>query len=73
MREDIRVVVVEMPARIKSYTVEKDGYYTILINSILAREQQLKEYEHEHDHIIRGDFDRSCSADLIEFHAHRRE
>lgn len=72
MTPDIRVYTVEMPARVKSYTVEKDGYYTIIINSILAREQQLKEYEHEHDHIIRGDFDRSCSADLIEFHAHRR-
>lgn len=70
MREDIRVVVVEMPARIKSYTVEKDGYYTILINSILAREQQVKEYDHEYKHIINGDFERSCSADLIEFHAH---
>lgn len=71
MREDIRVVVVEMPARIKSYTVEKDGYYTILINSILAREQQVKEYDHEYDHIINGDFDKDCPVDMIEIYAHR--
>ena len=70
MTPDIRVHIVEMPARIKSYTVEKDSFYTIIINSILAREQQLKEYEHEYDHIIRGDFDRSCSADMIEIYAH---
>lgn len=70
MIENIRVYQVEMPARIKAYTVKKDGFYTILINSILAREQQLKEYEHEYDHIIRGDFDRSCSADMIEIFAH---
>ena len=71
MREDIRVVVVEMPARIKSYTVEKDGYYTILINSILAREQQVKEYDHEYDYIINGDFDKDCPVDMIEIYAHR--
>ncbi len=70
MTENITVRVIELPARIKAYTVKKDGFYTILVNSILAREQQLKEYEHEYDHIIRGDFDRACSADIIEFYAH---
>ena len=71
MTPDIRVCIVEMPARVKSYTVEKDGYYTIIINSILAREQQLKEYEHEYDHIIGGDFDKECPVDMIEIYAHR--
>lgn len=60
-----------MPARVKSYTVEKDGYYTIIINSILAKEQRLKEYEHEYDHIIKGDFDKDCPVDMIEIYAHR--
>ena len=71
MTENIRVYQVEMPASIKSYTVRKDGFYTILINSILAREQQLKEYEHEYDHIIKGDFDKDCPVDMIEILAHR--
>lgn len=71
MTEDIRVCQVEMPASIKSYTVRKDGFYTILINSILAREQQLKEYEHEYKHIINGDFDKTCSVDMIEIYAHK--
>ena len=59
-----------MPARIKAYTVKKDGFYTILINSILAREQQLKEYAHEYKHIVDGDFDKAYSADMIEIFAH---
>ena len=71
MIENIRVYQVEMPARIKAYTVKKDGFYTILINSILAREQQLKEYDHEYKHIVDGDFDKSCSVDAIEANAHR--
>jgi len=68
---DIRVYIIEMPARIKSYTVEKDGFYTIIINSILAREQQVKEYDHEYKHIINGDFDKTCSVDMIEIYAHK--
>lgn len=71
MTENIRVYQVEMPARIKAYTVKKDGFYTILINSILAREQQLKEYDHEYKHIVDGDFDKTCSVDAIEVNAHR--
>ncbi len=71
MIENIRVYQVEMPARIKAYTVKKDGFYTILINSILAREQQLKEYDHEYKHIINGDFDKTCSVDMIEIYAHK--
>lgn len=71
MTPDIRVYIIEMPARIKSYTVEKDGFYTIIINSILAREQQVKEYDHEYKHIINGDFDKTCSVDMIEIYAHK--
>jgi hypothetical protein len=65
------VRLVEMPGSIKAYTVRKDGYHTILINSILTREQQLKEYDHEYKHIINGDFDKTCSVDMIEIYAHK--
>lgn len=70
MTEDIMVRVVEMPASIKACTVKKDGFHTILINSILAKEQQLKEYDHEYKHIVDGDFDKTCSVDAIETNAH---
>lgn len=71
MTEEIRVYQVEMPAHIKGYTVLKDGYYTIVINSILARQQQLKVYEHELSHIKNNDFEKDSPADLIEYEAHK--
>ena len=71
MREEITVRLVEMPGSIKACTVKKDGYHTILINSILAKEQQMKEYAHEYKHIVDGDFDKACSVDAIEANAHR--
>lgn len=70
MTEEIRVYQAEMPARIKGYTTLKDGYYTILINSIFDRKQQLRIYEHELRHIKNGDFEKECPADLIEAYMH---
>lgn len=70
MTEEIRVYQAEMPARIKGYTTLKDGYYTILINSIFDRKQQLEIYEHELKHIKNGDFEKEYSANLIEAYMH---
>ena len=70
MTEEIRVYQAEMPARIKGFTTLKDGYYTILINSILDRQQQMKILEHEMKHIKNGDFEKKCPADLIEAYMH---
>ena len=70
MTEEIRVYQAEMPARIKGYTTLKDGYYTILINSIFDRKQQLEIYEHELEHIKNGDFEKEYSANLIEAYMH---
>ena len=61
-----------MPGRIRSYTVRKEDYYTIVVNSNLSEEARLEAYRHEVDHIERGDFDK-VNADLIEIHAHREE
>lgn len=71
MTDEIRVYQAPLPARVRGYTVLKDGYYTIVINSILDREQQLKEYRHELKHITEGDFYKNLPADLIEIEAHR--
>lgn len=70
MTEEIKVYQAEMPARIKGYTTLKDGYYTIMINSIFDREQQMRIYEHEMKHIRNGDFEKKCPADLIEAYRH---
>lgn len=70
MKENIRVLLMLMPGSIRAFTVLKDGFYTIVINAILDRKQQLKEYNHEMNHILNGDFDSGLSADLIEMYSH---
>lgn len=70
MTEEIRVFQAPLPARIKGYSVYKDGFYTIVINDILDREQQLKEYRHELKHIAMGDHHRDLPVDMIEIEAH---
>lgn len=72
MTEEIRVYKAEMPARIKGFTTLKDGYYTIMINSILERQQQLRVYEHELNHIKNKDFEKDIPVDVIEAEAHRK-
>lgn len=62
----IRYFQAELPARIKAFTVRKDGVYTVVVNSILARSQQLKEIRHELTHIAEGHFDSDLPEDLLE-------
>lgn len=47
----------------------EDGSHTIIVNSILSREQQIEAYLHALKHIRRGHFD--CgTADEVEREAH---
>ena len=70
--EEINVVYADMPTRIHSYVVANaDASYTIILNSKLSHEQHMISYNHEVEHIIKGDYDRKCSADLIEIVAHK--
>ena len=71
--ENVRAYVVTMPAKIKSYVVRKDGWYTICINECLCRRARLEAYEHEIDHIENGDFDSDVPTGLIEIRAHEME
>lgn len=73
MTYDIRAYLCDMPMSIKGYTVLKDGFYTIVINANLCEATRRKTYKHEYDHIVNGDFEKRCSADLIEVIAHQRE
>lgn len=69
--EQINVIYADMPTSVRSYVVANaDMSYTIVLNSKLCHEQHLLSYAHEVDHIHRGDYDRKCSADLIEIAAH---
>ena len=75
MREtilDANVILMDMPATIRAYTlVNADSSYSIVVNARLNHETQLEAYRHELEHISQGDYNKKCSADLIEFYAHK--
>ena len=63
-----------LPATVRSFVIaNSDSTYTIILNSKLSHEQNILSYLHEIDHIRKGDYDKKCSADLIEIIAHKKE
>lgn len=71
MEEGIFTYYVDLPTTIRSFVVSNnDMSFTILINSRMGSDQQLLAYIHEMEHIKNGDYDKRCSADLIELAAH---
>lgn len=71
--EDIFVNYIEMPATVRSFVImNSDSTYTIILNSKLSHEQNIISYWHEIDHIRNGDYDKRCSADMIEIAAHKQ-
>ena len=73
--EDIRVIFESMPPTIKGMVVktfDTDGdYYTIVLNSNISYEEQMRTYKHETEHIRCRDFFREgASADEIERERH---
>lgn len=71
--ENIKTLFCDMPTTIAGYTVysNADDCYTIVLNSKQSRDRNIKAYMHELSHIQNGDFEKKCSADLIEFFAHK--
>lgn len=71
MEDGIFTYYVDLPTTIRSFVVSNnDMSFTILINSRMGSNQQLLAYIHEMAHIKNGDYDKRCSADLIELAAH---
>lgn len=69
--DNIRTIFYNLPYSIKGFTVAtSDDFFTIILNENLSHEQNLLTYKHELEHILRGDFDKKCSAGLIEVMAH---
>lgn len=69
--DNVFVRYMELPTTIRSFVVaNKDMTYTVILNSKLSREQNLLSYQHELDHILKGDYEKKCSVDLIEINAH---
>ena len=62
----IFVKTYELPGDVKGFVVEwPDGDATIVINSLLSKEEQKKVLEHELKHLKNYDFEK-VNADLIE-------
>lgn len=71
MTTDVNIILADMPGRISAYSViNNDFSYTIVLNSRLNYEQQLKAYHHEMKHIENNDFEKKCQADILECYAH---
>lgn len=71
--EDVNVYIVQLPPRIQSFVVRKDGVYTICISEALSEEARMKAYRHERFHIENGDFDSNLPTSMVEIRAHRSE
>lgn len=71
MREDIRVIAMPLPGSIRAFTVQKDGFYTVIMRDDLSSDARLEAYRHELKHILNGDFDSQNTADLMEVFAHQ--
>ena len=67
---DVRVYVVPLPPRIKSFICERNGYVTICINECLSEDARVKAYEHEIYHLEHDDLHSDLSTGLIEIRAH---
>lgn len=56
MNETPRAVLVDLPTSVRGFCYhDDDGEEYIVLNSRLTREANLKTYEHEQKHILRGD------------------
>lgn len=53
----VNVRLLQLPVTIRGFVKEnEDGTYTIVLNSRLSYEQNLKTYKHELSHITNNDF-----------------
>lgn len=68
MEEKI-VRILDLPAGVRGLTLlDEDGNYNIYINAKLDMAARLKAYNHELEHIRRGDWQSSLPVSLIEQH-----
>ncbi len=57
----------DLPTQIKALTVKnRDGGYTVILNSRLNYEQQQQSFLHELKHICNCDLEKDCDIDEIE-------
>jgi len=66
----ISVFYQDMPCKVHGLIrANEDGSYTIILNSRDSRERNLQAYQHELDHLLKGDFEK-VDTNEIEGRAH---
>lgn len=70
--DDIYTYYVNLPSRVKGFTVPCESGYVVYLNQNLTREAMLETYQHELGHILAYDFERS-DVQEIESTAHQRK
>lgn len=65
-KNNIKTVYADMPNGIGGYTVKHDEEYTIVLNSHLSYDRNVKSFIHELNHISSGDYDSYYCANCIE-------
>ena len=72
MLDNYTTIFQNLPCKIKGFVVynSKEDYYTIVLNSRLSYDQNIKTFIHELKHINNDDFSSTLSATTIEALAH---
>ena len=69
--DNVRTVYCDLPNTVGGFTVATpDDFFTIVLNQNLSYDRNVQTYKHELEHIKNCDFDKTCSADIIEISAH---
>ena len=67
----MRVVLIPLPYSVKGFIkADENGYETIVLNSRLNHETNMKTFIHELKHIQNGDLTKECCVDYIELLRH---
>ena len=69
--DNIRTILADLPYSVKAYTIYKDDFYTIVLNSKLSYEQNIESYNHELSHIGNKDFYNKINVGMIEIKSHK--
>ena len=65
------VKMVDLPVTVKAFVHRNDDdSYTIILNSVLGRQQNVRSYLHELQHIDNADLESFETADSLEYKRH---
>ena len=67
---DVFIVFADLPCSIRGFTKKCIDGYTVVLNARMSREQNIKTYDHEIDHIKNGHLDKELNIQEIEYIAH---